>query len=77
MWKHKYHKWNTEALVNSSREVGLEVKAGRTKCVFVSRHQTKRQNRNIKLGDKSYEKCGKDQAFWNEDNKSELHSREY
>jgi hypothetical protein len=37
-------KKNTGALLDASKEVGLEVNAEKTKYVFMSRHQTAEQN---------------------------------
>jgi hypothetical protein len=40
---------NTEALVDASKEIGLEVNGEKTKYMFMSRHQTTGQNHNIKV----------------------------
>jgi hypothetical protein len=49
-------KKNTEAPLNSSNKVGLEVNADKTKCMFMSCHQTTGQNHYIKVSNKSFEK---------------------
>jgi hypothetical protein len=46
---------NTEVLVISSKELGLEVNAEKTKYVVMSLHQNSGQNVNILLGNKSIE----------------------
>jgi hypothetical protein len=45
-------KKNTETLID---EVALEVNAEKTKYMLLSRHQTARQNQNVKIGDRSSE----------------------
>jgi hypothetical protein len=46
---------STKTLVDSSKEVGLEVNAEKTKYMLMSRHQNAEQNHNIKIGDRSFE----------------------
>jgi hypothetical protein len=46
---------NTEALAVASK-VGLEVNAGKTKCMVMFRDQNAGQNHNIKAGNKSFER---------------------
>jgi hypothetical protein len=48
-------KKNTETLIGSSKEVGLEVNEHKTKYMLLSRHQNAGQNHNIKKGDRSFE----------------------
>jgi hypothetical protein len=43
-------KKNTEALLDASKEVGLEVNAEKTKYMFISHHQTAGQNHYCKTG---------------------------
>jgi len=38
---------NREALLQASREVGLEVNAEEAKCIFISLHQNAGQNHNL------------------------------
>ena len=45
---------NTEALVITSKELGLEVNAEKTKCMVMSRDQNARQNINTETGNKSF-----------------------
>jgi hypothetical protein len=45
----------SEYLIDASKEVGLEVKAEKTKYILLSHHQNAGQNHNIKIGDRSFE----------------------
>jgi hypothetical protein len=58
------------ALSGASKKVGLEVKAGKTECMVMSRRQATGQNHNIKV-DQFFENL----SFGNDDNKSKLQSR--
>jgi len=49
-------KKNTVALVVASRETGLEVNAGKTKFMVMSRDQNAEQNLSIKTDNKSLER---------------------
>jgi predicted fused transcriptional regulator/phosphomethylpyrimidine kinase len=49
-------KKNTEALVVPSMEIGLEVNAEKTKYMVMARKHNARQNHNIKLDNKSFER---------------------
>jgi hypothetical protein len=49
-------KKNTEPLIDASNEVGLEVKAEKTKYMLLSRHQNAGQNYDVKVVNKSFEK---------------------
>ena len=49
-------KKNTDALVVTSKETGLEVNAERSKYMVMSRDQNSGQNHNIKLDNKSFER---------------------
>jgi hypothetical protein len=46
---------NTQTLIDASKEVGLEVNVERTKYMLVSRDQNAGENREIKIGNKSFE----------------------
>jgi hypothetical protein len=46
---------NTETLIDASKEVGLEVNVEKTKYILVSRDQNAGQNRDIKIGNRSFE----------------------
>jgi hypothetical protein len=46
---------NTETLIDASKEVGLEVCVERTKYTLMSRDQNAGQNREIKIGNRSFE----------------------
>jgi hypothetical protein len=45
---------NTETLIDASKEVGLEVNVEKTKYMLVSRDQNAGQNRDIKIGNRSF-----------------------
>jgi hypothetical protein len=49
-------KKNTEALVVTNKEIGLEVNAEKTKYMVISGDQNAGQNGNIKLDNKSFER---------------------
>jgi sorting nexin-29 len=49
-------KKNTEALVVTSKEVGLEVNAKKTKYMVMSQDQNAGQNHNMKVDNKSFER---------------------
>jgi hypothetical protein len=76
-------KKNTEALIDASKEVGLEINAEKTKYMLLSRHQNAGQNRDIKLASRSLEdvsqlkyfgKTGTNQNFIQEEIKRRLNS---
>ena len=46
---------NTEALVITSKDIGLEVNAEKTKYMVMSWDQNAGQNGNIQIGNKSFE----------------------
>jgi hypothetical protein len=46
-------KENTEILLEASRDVGLEINAGKTKYM-ISRHQNSGQNRNTRTANESF-----------------------
>jgi hypothetical protein len=48
-------KKNTQAVIDASKEVGLQVNTEKTKCMLLSRHQDAGQNRNIKITNTSFE----------------------
>jgi hypothetical protein len=48
-------KRNTQTLIDSSKEVGLEVNTEKTKYMLLSCHQTAGQNHGIKIGDRWFE----------------------
>jgi hypothetical protein len=52
-------KKNTTALLNASKEVGIEVNTEKTKCMFIFHHQTTGQNHYIKVANKSFENVEK------------------
>jgi hypothetical protein len=49
-------KENTQALLVANKEIGLEVNAEKTEYMVMSRDQNARQNRNIKVDNKSFER---------------------
>jgi hypothetical protein len=46
-------KKNTETLIDTSKKVGLEVQAEKTKYMFLYRHQNAGQKRNMKIANRS------------------------
>jgi hypothetical protein len=52
-------KENTEALLEASRDVGLEINAEKTKYMIMSRHRNSGQNQNIRIANGSFENVGK------------------
>jgi hypothetical protein len=46
---------NTQTLIDASKEVGLEVNAEKTKYMLMSQDQNAGQNREIKIGNRSFE----------------------
>jgi hypothetical protein len=48
-------KKNTETLIDSSKEVGLEVNAEKSKYMLLSRHKNAEQNHDIKTANRSCE----------------------
>jgi hypothetical protein len=46
---------NTEILIDASKEVGLDVNVEKTKYMLVSGDQNAGQNREIKIGNRSFE----------------------
>jgi hypothetical protein len=49
-------KKNAEALLDASKEIGLEVNSEKTKYMFMSRHQTAEQSNYIKVANEYFEK---------------------
>jgi hypothetical protein len=70
------HTTFSEALLDASKEIGLEVNSEETRYMFMSRHQTAEQsNYNyIRVANKSFEKV-EVQVFGSNINGPELHSR--
>jgi hypothetical protein len=54
---------NTETLIDASKEVGLEVKVEKTKYMLVSLDQNAGQNREIKIGNRSFENVSRS-SIW-------------
>jgi hypothetical protein len=48
---------NTETLIDASKGVGIEVNVEKTKYKLVSQDQNGDQNRDIKIGNRSFEKA--------------------
>jgi hypothetical protein len=48
-------KKNTETLIDASKEVGLEVKAGKTKYMLLSYLQNEGQNQDIQIANRPFE----------------------
>jgi hypothetical protein len=60
-----------ETLIGTSKEVGLEVNAEKTKYMLLSRHQNAGQNYNVKIHDRSFENVA---VFGNDSNKSKFNT---
>jgi hypothetical protein len=56
-------KKNTESLIDASKEVGLEIKVEKTKCMLLSHHQNVGQNRDIKIANRSFENVSQFKYF--------------
>jgi hypothetical protein len=65
-------KENREAILEASREFGLEVNTEETKYVVVSRHQSAGQV-IVNVSYQILRKCSKDHIFENDNNGSKLH----
>jgi hypothetical protein len=64
-------KENSETLLESGRDIGLEINAEKTKYMLMSHHLNSGQNQNIRIANGSFEKGGKIQILWDDTNKSE------
>ena len=56
-------KKNRGAGVFASKEMGLEVNADKTKCIFMSRDQNAGRSHNVKTDSKSFERVEKFKYF--------------
>jgi hypothetical protein len=52
-------KGNTETLLQTSRDIGLEINAEKTKYVIMSRYPNSGQNQNIRIATESFQKVAK------------------
>jgi hypothetical protein len=52
-------KENTESFLEASRDIGLEIKAEKTKYMIMSRHSNPGQNQNIRIANESFENVAK------------------
>jgi hypothetical protein len=48
-------KENTESLLETSKDVGLEINAEKTKYMIMSHHPSSGQNQNIRIANESFE----------------------
>jgi hypothetical protein len=48
-------KKNTESLIDTSKEIGLEINVEKTKYKLLCRHQKVGQNRGVKIANRSFE----------------------
>jgi hypothetical protein len=67
-------KKNTEALLDASKEVGLEVHPEKTKYMLMSRSQKIGQKHSIKIANRSFEDVAKF-SIWKNSKRSKLHAR--
>jgi len=65
---------NTEALLVSSKEIGLEVNSDKTKYMVMSQDQNAGQSHNIKIDNSSFERVEEFKIFGNNRNKSKFYS---
>jgi hypothetical protein len=65
---------NIKALLDASKEVGLEVSTGKTKYMLVSRCQKAGQRQNLNIGNLSFKKRGKVQISGNNNYRSKLYT---
>jgi hypothetical protein len=56
-------KKNTEAVIDPSKEAGLEVNTEKTKYMLISHHRNAGHNRNIKIANRSFENVEKLKYF--------------
>jgi hypothetical protein len=56
-------KKNMETFIDATKEVGLEINVEKTKYMLLSRHQTVRQNRDIKIANRSFENPFRSRTF--------------
>jgi hypothetical protein len=49
----------TEAVIDASKDIGLEVNAEKTEYMLLSRHQNSGQNHDNKIGNRSFENMAK------------------
>jgi hypothetical protein len=52
-------KENSETLLEASRDIGLEINAGKTKYMIMSLHPNSGQNQNIRIANESFEDMAK------------------
>jgi hypothetical protein len=52
-------KENSETLLEASRDIGLEINAGKTKYMIMSLHPNSGHNQNIRIANESFEKVAK------------------
>jgi hypothetical protein len=50
---------NTETLLQTSRHIGLEINAEKTKYMIMSRHPNSGQNQNVRIANESFENVAK------------------
>jgi hypothetical protein len=62
-------KKNTEISIDASNEVGLEINVQKTMYMLLYCHQNVGQNRDIKITNRSFEKCFTVQIFGDDSNK--------
>jgi hypothetical protein len=67
-------KKNTEPLIDTSKEVGIEINVEKTKYMLLSCHQNVGQNQDIKIANRLFEKCVTVQIFVTDSNKSKFDS---
>jgi hypothetical protein len=67
-------KESTETLIDTSKEVALEINLMKSKYMLLTRHQNADQNQDIKIGNVSFENVTQLRYFEIDSNKSEFDS---
>jgi hypothetical protein len=57
-------KKNTEALIDTNKEVGLEVNTEKTRWMTMSHHQNAGRNCNIKIANRTFESMAEFRYLW-------------
>jgi hypothetical protein len=68
-------KKNTETIIDTSKEVGLETNVEKTKYMFLFRHQNVGRNRDVKIANWSFENVTQFKYLGTTVNKSKFDSR--
>jgi hypothetical protein len=67
-------KKNTDILIDSSKEVGLEINIEKSKYLLLPHHQNAGQNRDTEIANRLFENCVTVEIFGDDSNKSKFDS---